>query len=141
MARNQEKAMRHNCAMNTEPTRFWLAAVSLRRRSWAAVWLKLFSWYTQCLLLWPRRPSQHTRHRSPRTFFGRPIRPLQSTIFGKDRRHGGEADGTISANDTTDCHEPLTHYSVVIESPDHSREKSDLPRHQARQFSYWQTWL
>ena len=129
VARNQEKAMRHNCAMNTEPTRFWWAAVSLRRHSWGAIWLKPFSWYTQCLLLWPRRPSQHTRHRSPRTFTGRPIRPLQSTIFGKDRGHGGEADGTIFANGITHFWESSTHHSVVIEGPDHPRKEPDLPRH------------
>lgn len=44
--RNQGKVMRHNCAMNTEPTRFWWAVVSLSQRSLNAGLLTLFSWHT-----------------------------------------------------------------------------------------------
>ena len=45
-ARNQGKAMRHNCAMNIEPTRFLWAAVGLRQRSWGADLLTWCSWHT-----------------------------------------------------------------------------------------------
>ena len=87
--------------MNTEPTRFWWAAVGLRQCSYGVALLTLCSWHTQCLLFWSRRPSQHTRYRSPRSFSGRLVRPLQPAILSKDGGHGGEADGMIPEYDFT----------------------------------------
>ena len=44
--RNQGKAMRHNCAMNTGPTKFWWAAVSRPKCSWRMDLLMWCSWHT-----------------------------------------------------------------------------------------------
>ena len=137
--RNQGKAMRRNCAMNIEPTRSWWAVVSLRYRSLEAELLMSFSWHTKCLLLWPRRPSQHPRHRSSRTFSRRPVRPLQPTVFREDSGHGGEADGTTQGK-FVHCQTWNSNYSIAIEGTDYPREESDLQGHKARQLSHRQTW-
>lgn len=73
------------------------------------------SWYTQCILFWSRRPAQYSGHWLVGTFAWGPVWFMRETFHDKDCRHGRSSD--------------------VVTSADHTREESDLQRHQARQLS------
>lgn len=106
--RNPERVMPPNYETSIEHTRFLWAAVSISISSYRGRGTDLFSnsGYSQCLLLRPRRPSQHPRHRSPWPLSRRSVRPLQPKVHYEDRRNGSEADGPSSIpslNLGTDC--------------------------------------
>ena len=98
--------------------------------------------YPANISLWSRRPAQHPRYRLIRPQFGRPVRHVWTEVLSQDCLHDSEADGTsphfkslsfivtpIPYTNNYSLHSDLTRTN-------HSREKPDLSRHQARQLPH-----